>query len=156
MKNLKYIFAICFLIAGKGLLAQKINLNKKTLQPNQVYMTFEKLDGKEVVKVVKDSMVKPFDEPTFVRIKDLNFINGNIEVKVLSRLIKNAPIFARGFIGLAFRINDKNTKYESIYIRPTNGRAEDQVRRNHSVQYYAYPDFKFDKLRQVSPEKYES
>lgn len=156
MENLKCIFVVCFLIVCKSLSAQKINFNTNTLESNQVSMSFEKIDKKEVLKVVKDSMVQLVDEPTFVRIKDLNFKNGSIEVKVLSRLLKNAPAYARGFIGVAFRIDDKNTKYESIYIRPTNGRATDQVRRNHSIQYYAYPDFKFDKLRQESPEMYES
>jgi len=73
----------------------------------------------------------------------------------LSRLLKDAPDFARGFIGVAFRINDSNTKYESIYIRPVNARVNDQVRRNHSIQYYAYPDYKFDRLRKESPERYE-
>jgi hypothetical protein len=156
MKNLKYIFVVCFLIVCKSLSAQKINFNTNILQPNQVSMSFEKLDNKEVLKVVKDTSVQLVDEPTFVRIKDLNFKNGSIEVKVLSRLLKNAPAYARGFIGISFRINDNNTKYESIYIRPANGRVDDQIRRNHSIQYYAYPDFKFDKLRQISPEKYES
>lgn len=156
MKNLKYIFVVCFLIVFKSLSAQKINLNNNTLEPNQVAISFENLDDREVLKVVKDTVVQLVDEPTFVRIKDFNFKNGSIEVQVLSRLLKNAPVFARGFIGVAFRIDDKNTKYESIYIRPTNGRVDDQVRRNHSIQYYAYPDFKFDKLRQISPEKYES
>jgi hypothetical protein len=143
-------------MVGKSISAQTINLNKESLQPNQVHMSFEKLEGNEVLKVVKDSAVQAVDEPTFVRIKDLNFINGSIEVKVLSRLLKNAPYYARGFIGLAFRIDDKNSTYESIYIRPTNGRVDDQIRRNHSIQYYAYPEFKFDKLRKISPEKYES
>lgn len=112
--------------------------------------------GKKALRVVKDSTVKRVDEPTFVRINNLNFSNGIIEVKVLSRLLKNAPETARGFIGVAFRIDDTNSKYESIYIRPTNGRAEDQIRRNHSVQYYAYPNHKFDQLRKESPERYES
>jgi hypothetical protein len=156
MKNIKCIALICLFAMTKSLSAQKIKLTEKTLLPNQVYMSFEKLEGKKVLKVVKDSTVKSVDEPTFVRIKDYNFKNGVIEVKVLSRLLKNAPAFARGFIGIAFRIDGKNANYESIYIRPTNGRADDQVRRNHSIQYYAYPNFKFDKLRQISPEKYES
>jgi hypothetical protein len=77
-------------------------------------------------------------------------------VKVLSRLLKTAPEFARGFIGVAYRINDDNSSYESIYLRPTNARSEDQVRRNHSIQYYAYPDHKFDRLRKDAPEQYES
>ncbi|PZQ93634.1 MAG: hypothetical protein DI539_31630, partial [Flavobacterium psychrophilum] len=37
-----------------------------------------------------------------------------------------------------------------------NARANDQIRRNHTIQYYAYPDYKFDRLRKESPEKYES
>jgi hypothetical protein len=143
-------------MAFKSVLAQKINLEAKNLVANQVSMSFEKLEGKNVLKVLKDSTVKAVDEPTFVRIKDKRFKNGVIEVKVLSRLLKNAPPTARGFIGIAFRIDDKNEHFESIYIRPTNGRADDQVRRNHAIQYFSYPDFKFDKLRKISPELYES
>ena len=111
--------------------------------------------GKEVVKVIKDSSVKVLDEPTFIKVNEIDFKNGTIEVKVMNRLLKNAPEFARGFIGIAFRINNSNTKYESIYIRPVNARVGDQVRRNHSIQYYSYPDYKFDRLRKESPERYE-
>jgi hypothetical protein len=136
--------------------AQTIKLEKDRLLPNQVSMSFERVAGKQALKVVKDSTVQQVDEPTFVKLKGVNFTNGTIEVKVLSRLLKNAPASARGFIGVAFRIDEANSKYESIYIRPTNGRADDQVRRNHSIQYYAYPNHKFDQLRIESPEKYES
>jgi len=31
-----------------------------------------------------------------------------------------------------------------------------QVRRNHSIQYFSFPDYKFDRLRKESLEKYES
>lgn len=136
--------------------AQTIKLDNGRLEAVQVFMSIEKLMGSEVVKAVKDSNVKKVDEPTFVKIKNVDFSNGIIEVKVLSRLLKNAPEFARGFIGIAFRINNNNTKFECIYLRPTNGRANDQVRRNHSIQYYSYPDFKFDRLRKESPERYEA
>jgi hypothetical protein len=119
-------------------------------------MSHEKLMGNSVLKVSADTTIKSFDEPTFVKIKGLGFKNGTIEVQVLSRLLKNAPDWARGFIGLAFRIDDKNAKFESIYIRPTNGRADNQIRRNHSIQYFAFPDFKFERLRKESPELYES
>ncbi len=138
MKN--FILALSVALLSISLQAQSVKLEKSNLVANQVYMSLEKLDGKHVLRVIKDSTVQKVDEPTFVKIKDLNFENGTIEVKVLSRLLKNAPAFVRGFIGIAFRIDDKNAKYESIYIRPTNGRADDQVRRNHSVQFYSYPD----------------
>src|SRR4030095_1065703 len=136
--------------------SQPVKLNSNTLEVVNVFMSMEKLMGKEAVKVIKDSSIKEADQPTFVKIKGIDFKNGTIEVKVLSRLLKNAPDFARGFIGIAFRISDSNTKYESIYIRPVNARVNDQVRRNHSIQYYSYPDYKFDRLRKESPEKYES
>jgi hypothetical protein len=54
------------------------------------------------------------------------------------------------------RFRLRNNSYEYIYIRPTNGRADDQVRRNHSTQYSSYPEFDFVRLRRESPEKYES
>lgn len=153
---LSLTFAICFSLPLPGLHAQSITFQMDRLQTVNVSMSVEKMMGKQVAKVIKDSSVKKVDEPTFVKINKINFKNGTIEVKVLSRLLKDAPDFARGFIGIAFRINDSNTKYESIYIRPLNARVNDQVRRNHSIQYYAYPDYKFDRLRKESPERYES
>lgn len=114
------------------------------------------IDAEGVVHVTKDLAVEAFDEPTYALVKDLAFHNGTIEVSVNGGLLPDAPDFARGFLGVAFRINDDNSQYESIYVRPTNGRADDQVRRNHSIQYYSYPDYKFDVLRQTEPEKYES
>ena len=66
----------------------------------------------------------------------------------------DAAAAARGFIGIAFRL--QNNRFEYIYLRPTNGRADDQIRRNHSTQYSAHPDFSFAVSRQQAPEKYES
>jgi len=153
--NLLFVIVL-FLFFKDSLSAQSITFNKNNIEAVNVTMSIEKLMHKQVVKVIKDSTIKEVDEPTFVRIKGINFKNGIVEVKVLSRLLKDAPDYARGFIGIAFRINDSNTKYESIYIRPVNARVDDQVRRNHSIQYYSYPDYKFDRLRRESPEKYES
>ena len=114
------------------------------------------MDDELCLNVIKDPSILEIDEPTYAKVKDLDFQNGTIEVDVYSKLLPDAPDYARGFIGVAFRINEDDTKYESIYIRPTNGRCDDQVRRNHSVQYYAYPNHKFNTLRVTSPEKYES
>ncbi|MGK2861619.1 MAG: hypothetical protein ACSLE0_06770 [Chitinophagaceae bacterium] len=70
--------------------------------------------------------------------------------------MKTAPAYARGFIGIAFRVNGDNSAYESIYIRPTNGRADNQISRNHTIQYYACPDYKFDRLRKESNGEFET
>ncbi len=150
------IIFISLFVISKSLFAQKIKLEAENFAASNVFMSLEKMEGKKVVKVVADTSIKTFDEPTFVKIKGIHFKNGTIEIKVLSRLIATAPDWARGFIGLAFRIDDNNTKFESIYIRPTNGRADNQVRRNHSIQYFAFPDYKFERLRKESPELYES
>ena len=85
----------------------------------------------------------------------VDFHNGTIDVDVASSLAPDAPGYARGFIGLAFRI-DPTGRFESIYLRPTNSTAGDQVRRNHTVQYVAYPDYRFDRLRREAPERYET
>ena len=155
MKNIFLAAIGCFALF-KNMYAQSIRLDKNNIEAVHVYVSADKLMGKEAIRVIKDSSVKEVDEPTFAKINEIQFKNGTIEVKVLSRLLKNAPDYARGFIGAAFRINDSNTKYESIYLRPVNARVDDQVRRNHSIQYYSYPDYKFDRLRKESPEKYES
>lgn len=92
---------------------------------------------------------------SYALVKDLSFRDGVIEVDLAGQPAADAPSGARGFIGIAFRIQPDG-RYEYIYLRPTNGRADDQVRRNHSTQYSSHPDFDFARLRQESPEKYES
>jgi len=150
------LFFLAGVLSGSILFAQTVKLDKNSLTANQAYMSLEKLNGKDVVKVVMDSTVKQADAPSFVKIKGIDFSNGTIEVKVLSRLLKNAPQSARGFIGIAFHIDEQNSKFESIYLRPTNGRADDQLRRNHSIQYFSYPDYPFDRLRKEAEGIYES
>jgi hypothetical protein len=125
-------------------------------EPVNVATSREKLGGKTVQKVTKSPTVTAVDEPTFARLVGSNFHNGTIEVNVLSRLLPGAPALARGFIGLAFRINETNSQFESVYIRPANGRADNQLQRNHSVQYFSFPDYKFERLRQEAPGVYES
>lgn len=156
MKNSAFFIFIWSLLFTSDIFGQAIPLKPELLDAVGVSMSLDKLDGKNVVQVVKDSAVKADDEPTFVKVKGYDFHDGTVEVTVLSKLRANAPAHARGFIGVAFRIDDTNSEFECIYIRPTNGRADDQVRRNHSIQYFSYPDFKFNRLRKEFPEKYEA
>ncbi len=92
---------------------------------------------------------------SFALVKDVSFRDGSIEVDLAGQPAAAAGTGARGFIGIAFRIQTDG-RYEYIYLRPTNGRADDQVRRNHSTQYSSFPDFDFARSRQEAPEKYES
>ena len=93
------------------------------------------------------------DKDTFAFVPDLDFHDGTIEVDVAGSPLPNAPSGARGFVGVAFRIDATGGSFacEGFYIRPTNGRAEDQVRRNHSTQYFSYPGYDFDRLRREAP-----
>ena len=151
------IIGLLLLSPCRMLFAQDTRFENYNLEPVLVNMSITNIDGKKAVRVSRDTATKGADLPTFVRLNNTdNFHNGTIEVMLLSRLLPNAGAFARGFIGLAFRINKDNSRFESIYIRPTNGRADDQVRRNHSTQYFSYPDYPFDRLRKEAAEKYES
>ena len=114
------------------------------------------MNDTEVLNVVKNPEIVEVDEPTYAKLKQVNFENGIIELKVYSKLLENAPDYARGFIGVAFHINRDDTEFEGIYIRPTNSRVKNQIRRNRSTQYFSYPNHKFNDFRQTDPEKYES
>ncbi len=92
---------------------------------------------------------------SYASVKDATFRDGVIEVELAGQPASAAFEGARGFIGIAFRIQSDG-RYEYIYLRPTNGRADDQVRRNHSTQYSSFPDFDFARSRREAPEKYES
>ncbi|HEY2017025.1 MAG TPA: hypothetical protein VGH38_26150 [Bryobacteraceae bacterium] len=108
--------------------------------------------GKSAVRV--DALPNANNGESYALVKGSRFHNGTIEVELAGKPAANAGEAARGFIGIAFRM--QGNRYEYIYLRPTNGRADDQVRRNHSTQYGAHPEFNFDRLRKDSPEKYES
>ena len=151
-----YLFIIAGIVLSMNSYSQTIGFDKSNLEANLVYMSIEKMNGKQVVKVVKDTTQNGADLPTFVKIKGNDFKEGTIEIKVLSQLLKTAPAYARGFIGVAFHIDSLNSKFEGIYLRPTNGRSDDQLRRNHSIQYFSYPDYDFDRLRKEAEGVYES
>ena len=57
---------------------------------------------------------------------------------------------------MAFRLQEDNHAYDTFYLRPTNGRADDQERRNHSVQYISHPDWPWFRFRSETPSKYET
>lgn len=133
-----------------------IDLNVKNLKENHTEMSHVVLNGEEVIRAVKSEKIMGFDENTYVKVKDLDFHNGIIEVKMLSRLLPDAPDFARGFIGIAFRITKDDDKFESFYVRPTNGRIDDPVRRAHGCQYFSYPNYTFAYFREHGIEGYEA
>ncbi len=89
-------------------------------------------------------------------LKGPDFKDGVIEIEVAGSPRTNAPADSRGFIGVAFRVQEKGAKGEYFYLRPTNARCDDQLRRNHSTQYSSAPDYPWHRLRKDSPGVYES
>ena len=99
---------------------------------------------------------KPRNTLGLAIINDSKFRDGTIEVDVAGRRGPYAVPDDRGFIGVAFRVTPTADKFEYIYLRPDNGRVNDQIRRNHSTQYASHPDFPWPRMRKEFPEKYES
>ena len=122
------------------------------LTPHKVKVEQVQYKGKRAIKIVEDGDV-PNGE-AYAIVKEAMFHNGEIEVELAGQPAGGSAGGARGFIGIAFRMKDG--QFEYIYLRPTNGRADDQVRRNHSAQYSAHPNFSFAVSRAQAPEKYES
>ena len=114
----------------------------------------ESYKGKDAL--VLTQTVLSNDQKSLAVLKEADFHNGIIEIQLAGQVGDKTVETARGFVGIAFRVLKDTSKFELFYIRPTNARANDQVRRNHSTQYVSYPGFPWEKLRKETPEKYES
>ncbi len=146
--------------------SQQIKFGKQTFELHNVTGAIVDFQGKKAMKIERDLKALPFDEKNlektvddrhFARLLDLSdFENGTIEVKMYSQLQNPSPYPpAAGFIGLYYRIKEDDSAWESIYLRPKVGRSDNQLFRNHTVQYFSYPTFKFDTLRKIAPFRYE-
>ena len=112
--------------------------------------------GRKALRVLDAAPQGAGDEGRLVILPNTDFQDGVIEVDLAGEPGPGAGEGARGFVGVAFRVATDQSRFECIYLRPTNGRAEDQVRRNHSVQYISIPGFPWPLLRKDFPEKYET
>jgi hypothetical protein len=161
---------LCLLAAlalgSASVYGQTLKLKNQTFELKNVSGSVIDFQGKKVLKIERDLRAIPFDinklestvdEPTYAKLADLDFANGTIEVKMYSQIQNPSPFAgAQGFIGVCFRIDASDRAFEAIYLRPKVGRSDNQFARNHTVQYFAYPDFKFQTLRKTDPERYET
>lgn len=144
--------------------AQTFALNSTSgLQPQDTKIEAVTYRGRKAIRVVPATAAdvelanaKNDEGGGIVVLQGTSFHNGTIEVDVAGMPRAGAAPDARGFVGLAFRVGTDLSRYECFYIRPTNGRADDQVRRNHSAQYISMPEYPWSRLRKESPGKYES
>jgi hypothetical protein len=151
-----------------------VSVNGQQARPSATRLRLDSLDGLEMMNTKAEvveyrgrravRLIKPDEQganssPSRESLAILNgtdFKDGTIQAEVAGTPAVGAPTDARGFIGIAFRVAGHGAKFECFYLRPTNGRAEDQLRRNHSVQYMAAPDYPWQRLRKENPGLYES
>lgn len=144
---------ILFFLFTSLVFGQKIKLSMANhLMPYNTEIAEVKFKGKNALKVkaIEGSKL------AIVKIPNSDFEDGIIEFDMASNRAIDAHPDNRGFAGMAFHVSEDNSAFDCIYLRATNGRAENQVQRNHTVQYFALPDFHFPTLRAKFPEKYET
>jgi hypothetical protein len=126
----------------------------KRLTP--IHVTIEPMihEGKKALRVVEST--RQYDGNALALVDDVEFTDGTIEIDLAGRPAAGSSDTARGFVGIAFRSTPDGRAFECFYLRPTNGRAEDQLRRNHATQYASEPDYPWQRLRSESPGVYES
>jgi hypothetical protein len=162
MRSFFLASAAAFLVGGvmssQVLDAQQVSLSvlsKSKLKSATAIVTTYR--GSAALKLIPKDPKAPGYVPggPLAILNDVHFKNGVIDVDVSGAPAKGADESARGFIGVAFRVQSES-RFEIIYVRPTNSHADDQLRRNHTTQYSAEPDWPWDRLRKESPGVYES
>ena len=147
--------AIWWLFTPVLVLPQEVPLDPGKLVLTNVKAETASHKGKKALRLTDSAPQGTGDEGRLAVVPGKAFSDGTIEVELAGEPGAGAVEGARGFVGVAFRVaGDK--AFECFYLRPTNGRAEDQVRRNHSAQYISPPEYPWQRLRKETPEKYES
>lgn len=133
---------------------------EKGLDPAKVNADIATYRGRRAVHLLNDDRMIANGNMTggqsLAIVKGSDFKDGTIEVDLVGMPRQGAPADTRGFVGLAFHVQDHGSKFEAFYLRFTNGRADDQLRRNHSAQYVSEPEFPWYRLRKENPGVYES
>jgi len=164
---LTYIISFMFCSFHSQAAARQISDNFKKVEDFRVQnvsvdpVVFRGKDALRIALLPETAQGKPgvdyIDRDTLAIIPGTEgFHNGIIDVDVIGQLSPTAPDYARAFLGIAFRVADDISQFETLYVRPTNARADDQVRRNHTLQYFSFPNYTFSRFRQEAPERYES
>ena len=151
------LVAMLSIFLAPGIHAQTISLDAMD-QLKLVNVKAEPVNfkGRKALRVSDAAAAGIGDEGRLVILPKTEFQDGIIEVDLAGEPGPGAGEGARGFVGMAFRVSADASRFECFYLRPTNGRAEDQVRRNHSAQYISNPGFPWHLLRKEFPEKYET
>jgi len=137
--------------------AHDLPMSRQGLTPYNVRVERVVYRGVEAVRLIEGERDRTLAHAEALAVlSDAMFEEGVIELDVAGAPRPDAPPDMRGFIGLAFHVQPKAERFQVFYLRPTNGRADDQLRRNHATQYAAIPDWPWHRLRSEAPGVYES
>jgi Domain of Unknown Function (DUF1080) len=125
----------------------------KDLAPTKnVSVEATEFKGRKAVKVTK----QPNSGDSALLLTGTDFQDGTIEADVAVKVLTPPGVRSPGFVGIMFRTTPDGMHGETFYVRPGNGRADDQAQRNHASQYMSTPDHGWYRLRREWPSVYET
>jgi hypothetical protein len=83
-------------------------------------------------------------------VQNVAFSEGTLEID-----LRGGGKLDASFLGLAFGVADPKT-FEAVYFRPFRFADDDPAARAHAVQYIAWPEHTWEKLRKDKPGIYEA
>ena len=124
-----------------GLLVTSISLSaQKTLQLSQLQKKGKLVAVNRTVVIVTD------EESEYIKVSEsagegiIWLPLEKLSTGTFTLEVRGKDEIQRSFVGLAFSGQNDST-YEAVYCRPFNFLATDSVRKIHSIQYIAHPDF---------------
>ncbi len=107
-------------------------------------------DGKRVVRMKPKGKANTPSDIGLALVEGVEFAEGTLEID-----LKGKGKVERSFLGVAFNVVDGKT-FEAVYFRPFNFMRDDKSFRVRAVQYVAWPEHTWEKLRQGKPGVYEA
>lgn len=107
-------------------------------------------DGKRVVRLGPKGTPTTASNIGLALVDGVEFAEGTLEID-----LKGKGTEERIFLGLAFNVKDGKT-FEAVYFRPFNFKKDDEPYRSRAVQYVAWPEHTWEKLRAEKPGVYEA
>ena len=142
--------SILIVAAANGADAGEALLGAERLKPHGVEVSRTYFAGSDAIRLGH------LADRGFALVQGAELGDGEISVDVAGTVDPDASAetrsVARGFIGIVFHVQRDAASYEKVFIRPTNARSDDQLRRNHTTQHASYPEYSWHRLRR----EYES
>jgi hypothetical protein len=124
--------------------------NRKTWSVLNAEVSTASEKGTSVVRLKPKGPVGPGSNIGLALVEGVEFTEGALEIDLKGNGEREAS-----FLGVAFGVASEKS-FEAVYFRPFNFRKQDRVFRGRAVQYVAWPQYTWEKLRKDKPGRYES